>query len=81
LVAVYDAWRAGRDLRVLYSRPTFYRYRRQLLDLAGIDIARVQPRVVVTETEYIGGFPIGPLLRGPGSPIPDWARGTELLVS
>ncbi len=81
LVAVYDAWRAGRDLRALYSRAYFYRLRRQLLDLAGIDIGRVQPRVVVTETEYIGGFPIGPLLRGPGSPIPDWARGTELLVS
>ncbi len=81
LIAAYDAWRAGRDLRDLYSRPTFYRYRRQLLDLAGIDIARVQPRVIVTETEYLGGFPIGPLLRGPGSPIPDFARGTALLVS
>lgn len=81
LVPVYDAWRAGRDLRALYSRPTFYRYRRQLLDLAGVDIARVQLRPVVTEAEYIGGFPIGPLLRGPGSAIPDWARGTELLVS
>jgi II/X family phage/plasmid replication protein len=81
LVAVYDAWRAGRDLRALYSRAYFYRLRRQLLDLAGVDILRVQPRLIVTETEYIGGFPIGPLLRGSGSPIPDWARGTELLVS
>jgi II/X family phage/plasmid replication protein len=81
LVPIYHAWRAGTDFRALYSRTHFYRLRRQLLDLAGIDIARVQPRVVVTETEYIGGFPIGPLLRGPGSPVPDWARGTELLVS
>jgi II/X family phage/plasmid replication protein len=80
LVPVYDAWRAGRDLRALYSKRTFYRYRRQLLDLAGVDIARVQLRPVVTEAEYLGGFPIGPLLRGPGVGPPEWARGTELLA-
>ncbi len=81
LLAVYEAWRAGRDVRLMFTRPTFYRYRRQLLDLAGVDIARVQLRAVVTEAEYLGGFPVGPLLRGPGVGHPDWARCTELLVS
>lgn len=81
LVPVYDAWRAGRDLRAVYSRPTFYRYRRQLLDLANIDIAKVQPRLLVTENEYLGGEPVGPLLRGPGAEIPEWAHGTPLLAS
>ncbi len=81
LIAIYDAWRAGRDLQALYSRPTFYRYRRQLLDLAGIDIAHVQPREIITETQYIGGESIGALLRGPRVGIPHWARDTELLAS
>jgi II/X family phage/plasmid replication protein len=81
LVAIYDAWRAGRDLQALYSRPTFYRYRRQLLDAAGIDIAHVQPREIITETQYIGGEPMGALLRGPRVGVPEWARGTALLAS
>lgn len=81
LVPIYDAWRAGRDLRALYSRRTFYRYRRQLLDLVGIDIAHVQPRQIVTKTEYVGGFPIAALLRGPGVAVPEWAIGTDLLAS
>lgn len=81
LVPIYDAWRAGRDLRVLYSKRTFYRYRRQLLDLAGIDIAQTQPRAVVAEAQYVAGFPIRDLLNSPGVPAPDWARGTALLAS
>jgi II/X family phage/plasmid replication protein len=81
LVPVYDAWRNGRDLRAIYSKPTFYRYRRQLLDLAGIDIAHVQPRAVVAEAQYVAGFPLRDLLNSPGVPPPDWAKGTALLAS
>jgi II/X family phage/plasmid replication protein len=81
LVPVYDAWRNGRDIRAIYSRPTFYRYRRQLLDLAGIDIALTQPRAIVAEAQYIAGFPLRELLCGPGVPVPDWAKGTTLLAS
>jgi II/X family phage/plasmid replication protein len=81
LVPIYDAWRAGRDLRALYSKRTFYRYRRQLLDLVGIDIAITQPRAVVTEAQYVAGFPLRALLNSPGAPVPDWARGTSLLAS
>lgn len=81
LVPIYDAWRAGRDLQALYSRATFYRYRRQLLDLAQIDILHVQPREVIAETQYLGGEPVGPLLRGPRVSIPAWALGTDLLAS
>jgi II/X family phage/plasmid replication protein len=80
LVAVYEAWRAGRDLRVLYARRTFYRYRNQLL-AHGVDIAKVQPRLVVTENEYPLGVSLRELLTGPGVDVPDWARGTELLAS
>lgn len=80
LVPIYHAWRAGCDLQALYSRRTFYRHRRDLLNLVGIDIMHVQPREVVTETQYLGGEPVGPLLRGPRVSIPAWARGTELLA-
>ncbi len=81
LVPLYDAWRAGRDLRTLYkSKATFYRYRKQMLAY-GIDIAQVQPRVIVAEAQYLAGFPLRELLCGPGVPVPDWARGTALLAS
>ncbi len=81
LMLVYDSWRAGRDLRSCYSKAHFYRLRRQLLDLANIDIARVQPRLVVADDEYLAGEPVGPILRGVGAAIPAWAIGTDLLAS
>lgn len=79
LVPIYDAWRAGRDLRALYSKAHFYRLRSQLLPY-GIDIAKPQPREIVAEDQYIGGFPIASLLRSPGVTPPDWAKGTLLLA-
>jgi II/X family phage/plasmid replication protein len=80
LVPIYDAWKAGRDLQKLYSRPTFYRYRKQLLAY-GIDIARVQPRVVVAENRYPLGVPLRQILSAPFADAPDWAKGTALLAS
>ena len=80
LVPVYDAWRAGRDLRLVYSKPTFYRYRKQLLAY-GIDISQVQLRAVETEGRYLAGFPIRDFLTRPGVGVPDWANGTDLLAS
>jgi II/X family phage/plasmid replication protein len=80
LVAVYDAWKAGRDVQKLYSRPTFYRYRAALLRF-GVDIARVQPRVVVAENQYPLGVPLREILSAPFEDVPDWAVGTDLLAS
>ena len=80
LVLVYDAWRAGRDLRGMYSNAQFYRYRKQLLAY-GIDISQVQLRAVETEARYLAGFPIRDLLQRPGADIPDWAHNTPLLAS
>ncbi len=80
LVPIYDAWRAGRDLKQLYAKNTFYRYRRQLLPYQ-IDIAEVRPREVISQTQYLmGGRSLKSFLVGPGVPPPDWAKGTELLV-
>lgn len=80
LVLVYEAWRAGHDLRAMYSKSQFYHYRKQLLAY-GIDISQVQLHAVETEARYIAGFPIRDLLQRPGAGIPDWARGTDLLAS
>jgi II/X family phage/plasmid replication protein len=79
LVPVYDAWRAGRDLKQLYAKNTFYRYRRQFLAY-DIDIAEVRPREVVTETQYLMGRSLKSFLVGSGVLAPDWSKGTALLV-
>jgi II/X family phage/plasmid replication protein len=80
LVAVYEAWKAGRDIQRLYSRPTFYRYRAALLPY-GIDIARVQPRIVVSENQYPLGVPLRQIISAPFEGPPIWAIGTALLAS
>ena len=80
LVAVYEAWRSGRDRRALYSKNTFYKYRRQLLEL-GVDIARVQPRLVIAENQYPLGVSLRQILMSPGVEVPTWAIGTELFAS
>lgn len=45
LRTTYAAWTTGEDLRNMLPRRTFYHYRRQLLDLAGIDISIAPPTV------------------------------------
>lgn len=37
--AIVAAWRGGADVRRFVSRPTYYRYRRAILDVMGIDIS------------------------------------------
>jgi len=45
LRATYAAWTTGQDIRTMLSRRTFYRYRRQLQEHAGVDIAIPPPKV------------------------------------
>lgn len=76
LKPVYQLWVDGHDIRTIYPRPTFYRYRKQLQELAGIDIAVKQgnrqepaPNVIdfrrVLTPELVTG-------------VPAWAVGTPL---
>ena len=56
----------------LCTRPSFYRYRKALMDALGIDIATVQykqPDNVVPFIRIIEAKPMG---------VPDWAIGTDL---
>jgi II/X family phage/plasmid replication protein len=78
LQVVYQSWSDGHDLRRMLTRPTFYRYRAELL-AHGVDIAlppgggkfrdadkpsNVVPLRLVLEARMVG--------------VPDWATGTPL---
>ncbi|EMW1937363.1 hypothetical protein ABG138_004861, partial [Salmonella bongori] len=72
LKAVYELWKMGHDIRAMYPRRTFYRYRKGLMDSLGIDIATVQYKQtdnIVPFVRIIEAKPMG---------IPDWAFGTDL---
>jgi len=76
LVGVYHLWNEGHDLSAMYPKRTFYRYRTQLQELAGIDIAikqgnRKEPAPNVIDFRRV----LTPeLVRG----VPEWAIGTPL---
>ena len=72
LIAVYKLWKDGEDLRGMYPKATFYRYRREFLN-HGIDIAIRQPS---TPDNVI---PLIRVLRPESiAQVPDWAIGTSL---
>lgn len=70
---VYQSWLAGDDLRTFLSRPTFYRYRKQLLDY-GVDISIVQDSTrsnVIPLIRYLEAVP---------ADIPQWAYDKDLVA-
>lgn len=72
LVAVYKLWKDGEDLRQLYPKATFYRYRLEFLK-HGIDINVRQP----AKLENV--IPLVRVLRPEAiSQVPDWAIDTSL---
>jgi len=72
LIAVYKLWKDGEDLRGMYPKATFYRYRNELLK-HGIDIAIRQPSIPDNV------IPLIRVLRPDAiAQIPDWAIGTPL---
>jgi II/X family phage/plasmid replication protein len=71
LRGAYALWQEGHDLRKVYSRPTFYRYRSQLL-AHGIDISIQQsgrPDNVIPLVRVLEAVPAS---------VPEWAQGTGL---
>jgi II/X family phage/plasmid replication protein len=71
LRAAVAAWEAGHDLRAMFSRPTFYRHRRELLP-HGIDIATLMPR------EVSNVVPLFKVLEAKPVGVPEWAIETAL---
>lgn len=72
LIAVYKLWKEGEDLRALYPKASFYRYRSEFLK-QGIDIAIRQP----SKPENV--IPLVRVLRPEAiAQVPEWAVGTPL---
>lgn len=72
---IYTAWSNGEDLRQLYSKTAFYRWRTKMLEY-GIDISIVkdvdEPQSnVVPMIRYLEAVPVG---------IPDWAYEKGLVA-
>lgn len=80
LQQAYALWIEGRELRALYSRATFFRLRRQLLEY-GVDIAKTRPRIIQTPEEDTLGRPLKDFLTGPGMYPPSWAIDAEWLAA
>lgn len=68
----YHAWESGADLREVLSRPTFYRYRKELLS-HGVDIATLVPKDSPSNV-----VPLFRTLEAVPAPVPEWAVGTAL---
>lgn len=73
LIAVYHLWLEGHDLRGMYPKNTYYRYRKELLK-HGFDISikqkdRPDMTNVVPLVRYLEAIPAS---------TPEWAIGTEL---
>lgn len=67
----YQSWEAGSDLRAILPKPTFYKYRSELLP-HGVDIATLVPR------EVSNVVPLFKALEAVPVDVPDWAEGTPL---
>lgn len=73
LQLIYGAWKSGTDLRATLKRPTFYRYRNELLK-HGIDIAVKQDSKAVKQAPNLRLV----LTLDKYDAVPDWAVGTPL---
>lgn len=71
LRAVVAAWEAGHDLRAMFSKSGFYKFRAELLP-HGLDIATLVPR------EVSNVVPLYRVLEAKPVGVPEWAMGTPL---
>jgi II/X family phage/plasmid replication protein len=67
-----QAWESGSDLRAVLPKPTFYKYRKELLP-HGIDISMLVPSDVVSNV-----VPLHRVLEAVPVSVPDWAIDTPL---
>lgn len=70
---VYQSWLNGDDLRSMFAKNTFYRYRRQMLEY-GIDIS------VINDSQRSNVIPLVRYLEAVPASIPDWAYEKGLVA-
>lgn len=72
LRTAYQSWVTGSDLRAILSRPTFYRYRQELLKY-GIDIS-----IIRSSDQISNVVPLIRVIELKQAPVPEWAKDTNL---
>jgi II/X family phage/plasmid replication protein len=77
LKIAYQEWSEGYDLREIYKRPTFYRYRKELLEKLNIDIG-IRLDVKPDLKSFDNVIPLRIVLEAKPMQVPDWAKGTPL---
>lgn len=69
------AWSEGHDLRTLYPRATWYRYRREIMKQIGLDISLAPPS---DRSEKSNVIPLFTIFDAKPMDTPQWAKGTSL---
>jgi II/X family phage/plasmid replication protein len=69
------AWSEGHDLRLLYPRATWYRYRRDIMVAIGLDISLPPPK---TRPDMSNVVPLLRVIEAKPMGVPAWAIGTDL---
>lgn len=75
LIGPVKLWHSGDDLRVLYSRATWYRYKKEILEVSGIDISLPPPVLSESSSNVV---PLIRIIEAVPMSVPAWAKGTEL---
>ena len=68
------AWSDGHDLRLLYPRASWYRYKKQIFECIGLDISLPPPK----DCKTTNVIPLFSVLEAKPMCIPSWAYGTHL---
>lgn len=68
-------WYSGHDLRTMYPRATWYRYRNEILKQISLDVALPPP---VQNDKPSNVVPLFTILHAKPMSVPDWAKGTAL---
>jgi II/X family phage/plasmid replication protein len=75
LVAPVQLWREGHDLKAMYPRATWYRYRKEILAAISLDISLQVPSKVDPPSNVV---PLMQVLEAKPMDVPAWASGTPL---
>lgn len=75
LLAPVQLWRDGHDLKLMYPRATWYRYRKDILRHVNLDISLTPP---TNRPEATNVVPLIQVLEAKPMSVPFWAEGTDL---
>jgi II/X family phage/plasmid replication protein len=75
LLAPVQLWHEGHDLRAMYPRATWYRYRRDIMKAVNLDISLPPPKQRPDRANVV---PLIKVLEAKPMEVPEWASGTPL---